>query len=851
MSQNPMSALGSKLRQRLTENQDLSGGREQTSEETYCAVFQARLSQPSSRRLFDEQEDYTHVLNPLLACFENLPEGVHADVQAVLREAPDFGAKELAKLAAEEQGIDTGTLSRLNPRKTATHAVEIGAAILGLLFFHAPALVWLIVLGGASAWSWLRYKDPAPKAAAKPAKRGRVERVVSQDTSAKVSAAVHADMDLRVGVWGPARHRALIDAVLASATREGFAFARTHHQSLRWEREDPKALTVGLFHHRRTDRGLTLTSEEAAVLLRTADKNVASEFVDVRRSTLLPLQPTQRFRSIEDPLHPPKGLVPLGVVRQGSDREAIYGLHAAHLDKHAFIQGRSGTGKSELMKWLVEGCLYAEYPVVVIDPDGPLAEGMLHSLVRYAPEKMREKLLYCDLGDTAHPLAMNPLDVRSREAVEPAVARIMRQVGSHLGLARAERAERWAAQAITAMAEANLALPPEHKLTLLQVSDFFNDREFRYAVTRFATDLAILNNFGPDGKWDQKTEKEQDEFRMPITQRFDSLSTSRHFARLFASPTDGFDIAGLVGQGYSVLVNLGGEAGAAAKEGAFVGSLLPEQLFEDKEKFARKVDPHTGENIGGNGCRLFVDEGPALFKESSSVMNILARARKWDLGLTIACQYPAQFSAEVISACMGNTSTKVTLGLEATQNARMVLAMQTDAVKLTAINVASLRDHEGYVQVSEELPEGGKMVTPPFAIKTLAPLERFDPFYKTATPEQKAQRREEIDREIEVVKARSHALICNPAELMDERLRAVQVHGEDVQFRRQMTAGSLRALLDAARTSSNRGSAQPSIAAPQEVPVEQPELSPPSPPASFDGLSDFVRSWPGNGGEPT
>src|SRR3989449_8972250 len=87
-----------------------------------------------------------------------------------------------------------------------------------------------------------------------------------------------------------------------------------------------------------------------------------------------------------------------------------FGIKRADRRAHMYIIGKTGTGKSTLIANLAHQDLIQGEGFALLDPHGDLVEQVLKSV----PEVRQADLIYFNVPDTAHPLALNPL-----EATEP------------------------------------------------------------------------------------------------------------------------------------------------------------------------------------------------------------------------------------------------------------------------------------------------------------------------------------------------------------------------------------------------------------------------------------------------
>src|SRR6202158_38934 len=74
-------------------------------------------------------------------------------------------------------------------------------------------------------------------------------------------------------------------------------------------------------------------------------------------------------------------------------------------ERHLYIVGKSGSGKSTVLFNLALADIMAGEGVAVIDPHGDLAEAIIDAI----PPERTKQLCYLNVADTAYPVGFNPL----------------------------------------------------------------------------------------------------------------------------------------------------------------------------------------------------------------------------------------------------------------------------------------------------------------------------------------------------------------------------------------------------------------------------------------------------------
>src|SRR3989344_4553096 len=79
--------------------------------------------------------------------------------------------------------------------------------------------------------------------------------------------------------------------------------------------------------------------------------------------------------------------------------------------RHLYIIGKTGTGKSELLKEMIKQDIKAGQGVCIIDPHGDLVDDIL----KYIPPERAEEVIYFDPSDTERPMGLNLLEAQTEE----------------------------------------------------------------------------------------------------------------------------------------------------------------------------------------------------------------------------------------------------------------------------------------------------------------------------------------------------------------------------------------------------------------------------------------------------
>lgn len=719
-------------------------------ERFYVAARRGMLAGPKALSIISNMDDDTDELNMALSAFSEMTPGQMGFIR--------FSAREW-------DGFRSHSQSWLNAKKGVGEDPDAAAKKP-----HQKAAAWL-TYGFRRLWFEVNKENPSAfggrsqptppggnKGSVKPLTAAQVndeEKQAWRDAEIKARDTVHFEVALRIGVIGSPEDKNDLERT-AEEVAAGFVAYTTPHQQIVFTEAQPFDALTGYMGYKRGNIDMALSADELGELARVPDDLTRPHGVNVKRSAFKQL-PLRQAVFIEDAYNPPKGMIPIGIANPHSEDEKIIAMPNAVLDHHAYWAGATGSGKTELMKWFAFGVAKAEYPFVVIDPHGALSEDLINALIVNCPERAND-LVFCDLSDDEYPVALNPLDIKHRNSLEPTVNSVVEMLAKQMNLsaANAPRATNLARQVIMALCEANLAIQdPETKCTLLDVVPFFLDQEFRQMVIQFSKTVAVTETFNADtGVFEMMNEKQQADYAMPIIRAFQPLSSSSSFAAVFSAGENRLDFAKLIAGRKIVIVKLARFSHQAAL-GEFVGSLILPWLLSSMDDWGRRKVSKTGEYIG-SGCRVFVDEAPAILGPESSAIQLLAEARKWDLGLIFVSQYlTGQLDPSVIKATLANTASKISLRLEPDSARLLAQSISGTSNAVTGGDVADLPPYYYYANVMIK-GEGGRLdTTGPFSAACLPPIK-----------DKLTKKHEEIR---DMVIARSRKLVCNDRAFIEEK----------------------------------------------------------------------------------
>src|SRR2546422_1520441 len=296
------------------------------------------------------------------------------------------------------------------------------------------------------------------------------------------------------------------------------------------------------------------------------------------------------------------------------DRRPLFRIKRADRRAHAYISGKTGTGKSTLIANLARQDLVHGEGLALLDPHGDLVEQVL----RAVPPERRADLIYFNVPDTAHPLAFNPLE-SGQPALKPLVASGLISVFKKMW------AESWGPRMEYILRNALLALLDLPASTLLDVPRLLDDAPFRRHV------LVYVRNDQVRPFWLREYESYPARFRAeaiaPIQNKVGEFLVNPILRNIVGQPKSAFDLRQVMDEGKILLVNL-----AKGKIGEDTAALLGAMLVT-KIGLAALSRAELAE-ADRRDFYLYADEFPSF--TTTSFAGMLSEMRKYHVGLVLA-----------------------------------------------------------------------------------------------------------------------------------------------------------------------------------------------------------------------
>ncbi len=293
--------------------------------------------------------------------------------------------------------------------------------------------------------------------------------------------------------------------------------------------------------------------------------------------------------------------------------------------KHFYIIGKSGTGKSTLLKTTLKQDAQEGRGLCLIDPHGDLVEGILPHI----PRERADDIVIFDPGDLGRPMGLNILEATTQDEKEfmsqEALSIFIKMFGEEIMGPRLQHYFRNGC--LTLMDD------DEEGAVLIDLPRLFTDDSWqKYKMNKVKN--PIVKAF-----WEKEMAstgaREKQEMIPYFSAKFGPFITNAQIRNIIGQTKSGFDFRNVMDSGKILLCNL-----SKGKLGDLNAQLLGMIMVSKLQMSAMsRVDTPEEER---RDFYMYVDEFQNFVTESFA--SILSEARKYRLCLTIAHQYISQIT---------------------------------------------------------------------------------------------------------------------------------------------------------------------------------------------------------------
>lgn len=389
----------------------------------------------------------------------------------------------------------------------------------------------------------------------------------------------------------------------------------------------------------------------------------------------------------------------LGTTTRGYELAVPVTLGLEDRRRHLHVIGKTGTGKTTLLRTLIFDCLAAGRDFAVLDPLGGLAEAVIDAV----PVEHNDRVVYFNPADLEHPIGFNPID-RVAPDMRHLVADHVVNAFLHVWGGSLEDTPRL----VYVLYNSLRLLLDNPGSTLLGLPRLLVDDGYRARLLKNCNDPVVR------GYWEKEFAAYDDRFRAqvisPVQNKIGMLLSPPGLRLIVGQPRSTINIARLMNEGGILVANLAkGKIGATASHllGAFLATTIA-QVAEERASI-----PYEERR----DFTLFADELQNFSTESFA--QTLSESRNWRLMCVLAHQYLSQLPRRLQDAIIANCGNYLVFRIGA-QDANVM------AAELGIENARTLSDTSNFCAWIKLLKNGN-------------PTDAF--FLETRVPEAPAQKR--------------------------------------------------------------------------------------------------------------
>jgi hypothetical protein len=372
--------------------------------------------------------------------------------------------------------------------------------------------------------------------------------------------------------------------------------------------------------------------------------------------------------------------------------------------RHTYVIGKTGTGKTELMKYLAMQDIKAGKGVAFVDPHGDAAEDLLNQI----PAERAEDVIYFDPSDYERPVGLNMLEAYTEQQKHFVATHIIglmyKLYDPHMTGIIGPRFEH-------AIRNAMLTVMSEAGSTFVEVVRCLTDSSFVQEILPKVDD-AMVRRYWTD-QIAQTADFHKSEVLDYIVSKFGRFVTNKLMRNIIGQSKSSFDLRRVMDEQKILIVNL--SKGKMGEENSnFLGLVLVPKILV--AAMSRQDVPEEKRP----DFYLYVDEFQNFATETFA--DILSEARKFRLNLIVANQFIGQMEEEVKNAIFGNVGTLVAFRVGVNDASYLQHEFQPTFTESDLINIERFNAYVKTIVENEPVP--------PFSLDTTRDLSQVARNYK-------------------------------------------------------------------------------------------------------------------------
>jgi len=370
--------------------------------------------------------------------------------------------------------------------------------------------------------------------------------------------------------------------------------------------------------------------------------------------------------------------LPLGYKTHAKDSQDVSYIIPETRTRHTALFGKSGVGKTTLMRNMALWDIWNGSGVTVIDPHGQLIDDLL----QHIPRSRTNDVIYFRPADLARVSSLNILEKVPR-AYQPLV------VSSIVSTFKALFPQGWGQQSEYLLTNFCFALiAQDEPTTLLDILRLITDSTYREKIFSNVQD-GVLQTFYRtyEHEWD---DEQRAKASAPLLNKVSAFATNPLLRAVIGQPKSSFNFRDVMDDEKILLCDL--SKGALGEDiASLLGSLITTKLYLASLSRQNIPEAHRVPHY------FYIDE-VHNFTHGIDLSAILAEARKYRLSLTVATQTLAQLrrhNDEIVASIFGNCGTLASFRVSGDDATILAKEFASDVI---ATQLENLPDYELYLR---------------------------------------------------------------------------------------------------------------------------------------------------------
>jgi len=322
-------------------------------------------------------------------------------------------------------------------------------------------------------------------------------------------------------------------------------------------------------------------------------------------------------------------------------KDQVFGIRKADRRQHTYIIGKTGVGKTALLKNMALQDIQNGEGLAIIDPHGEFVEEILDII----PSHRINDVIYFNPADTEFPISFNILEVvdpKYKHLVASGLIGIFTKIWSNV----------WSARMEYILSNCILALLDTPGTTLLGIPRILVDKSYRQKIVNNLKD-PVVKSFWVN-EYEEWTQAYRNEAIAPIQNKVGQFLNVSLIRNIVGQPKSTINIPEIMDTGKILLVNVS-KGRIGEDNSAILGAMIITKIQLAAMERVRIPEEKRRDFY------LYVDEFQNF--ATDSFVNILSEARKYRLNLIVAHQYIGQLvtqnTTSVRDAVFGNVGTLI------------------------------------------------------------------------------------------------------------------------------------------------------------------------------------------------